>query len=76
MTGWIKGYSVCCVCTIAAAARKTNPPKKKTVRPDDETDLGLLFFLGGFVFVGAATVAHTQHTEQPSKDLVDQKKNI
>jgi hypothetical protein len=35
-----------------------------------------VFFLGGFVFVGATAVAQTQHTEQPSKDLVDQKKNI
>jgi hypothetical protein len=30
--------------------------------------------MGGFVFVAAAAVAQTQHTEQPSKDLVDQKK--
>jgi hypothetical protein len=35
-----------------------------------------VFFLGGFVFVGATAVAQTQHTKQPSKDLVDQKKNI
>jgi hypothetical protein len=42
MTGWIKGCSVCCVCATAAATTKTNPPKKKTVRLDDEMDLGLL----------------------------------
>jgi hypothetical protein len=42
MTGWIKGCSVCCVCATAAVATKTNPPKKKTVRPDDGTNLGLL----------------------------------
>jgi hypothetical protein len=41
MTGWIKGYSVCCVCATAAAT-KTNPPIIKTVRQDDGTDLGLL----------------------------------
>jgi hypothetical protein len=33
-----------------------------------------VFFLGGFVFVGAAAVAQTQHIEQPAKDLVDQNK--
>ncbi len=34
--------SVCCVCATAVAATKTNPPKKKTVHPDVETNLGLL----------------------------------
>jgi hypothetical protein len=42
MTEGIKGCSVCCVCATAAAATKTNPPKKKTVRLNDGTDLGLL----------------------------------
>jgi len=37
-----EGCSVCCVYATAAAPTKTNPPKKKTVRLDDGTDLGLL----------------------------------
>jgi hypothetical protein len=41
MMGWIKGCFVCCVCATGAAT-KTNPPKKKTVRLDDGTNLGLL----------------------------------
>jgi len=37
-----KSLSLCCVCATTTATTKTNPPKKKTVRLDDGTDLGLL----------------------------------